>query len=409
MTPTSIIPAPNLFPSANVVYVDNDYKKLRSKGLLAYGNLSDAIDSWNIGGKANAKYGTPSLLNQATILLGAGTIQMLPAGLPQDTTFDANVEFLNIIGQGIDATTLVTNNSFSANVAAFRCAITNFSISHLTINTDHLGYNSGGIGFISAVESNAIIDSVKFYSRNNSYSAPAIFWNIPFNGTIKNCIFDASLTSNYTINMSASFNGLIDSCIFTVHSNMNNGIRFIGGAADSAGNISNCNFSGAPNSSFITITDANYIGEINNCYFVSTRSGCVGIQSLEVSAANPSNPFITDCTFEMCGPCISGQFGINTRIMDCYMRTELGNQSCLYMSPSFFGEAGSVSIFGSRLIGAGTGLSVFSEVTGVSNSVIVGNYLRMPNGDVPGTSISNNINNVATNPYNIELPANITI
>lgn len=412
---TGGIPLVSEFPfsASGVVYVDNNWQVLSGRGLLAYPNLYEAIASWRVSGAARTRYGIPTVLNHGIIMLGAGRVQMIPEGLPANTKANVNVENLAIIGQGIDVTSLSTyGGSFSANQNSLDINATGFSIQNLTINVDHNGdptdANLGGMSI--NVVSNAIIDRVKFYGRSNSYSAAAIeATTAAFNGIIRNCIFDDRVQAGDLVRF-GGFNGVLENCLFSIIGGTNCAINVGAGSSNSKGNISNCTFSGSPASQyFVYISDLNYLGEINNCYFTSRDSGTVGIASYEPSAGSPSQPLISDCTFEMCGPCVSGQLGISTRIVNCYCRTELGNQSAIYLAPGYFGNPGEVTVLGSTVLGAGTGLAVFVNHTGESNCLLAGNYLRVPQGGAAGTSVSNNIVNVAINPFNTELPSSITI
>jgi hypothetical protein len=401
------------FSASGVVYVDNNWQVLSGRGLLAYPNLYEAVASWRTSGAARTRYGTPNAYNHGIIMLGAGKVQMLPEGLPINTHVSVDVEHIAIVGQGIDVTSLSTyGGSWSAGANSLDVAAANFSIQNLTINQDHNcdpnDVNLGGISF--SVPTSGIIDRVKFYGRGNSYSAQSFYGGSNFNGVVRNCIFDAKGASVDIMVFQGGFNGVVENCVFNVIPGTNCAINLVNASAGDKGSISNCTFSGSPASKyFVFIADNDYLGEINNCYFTSRDSGTVGIAAYETAAGNPSRPLITDCTFEMCGPCISGQLGIATRIVNCYCRTELGNQSCIYLAPGYFGNPGEVTVIGSTLIANGTGLCVYVNHTGESDCLIANNILRLPQGGSPGDSISNNIVNVALNPFNTEIPSSITI
>lgn len=395
--------------STRATFADSDYIALRKQGYLAYANLQDAVESW-VSGEAFTRFGIPTDTNQATIYVGEGRVNMLRPAQPLNTKVRVTLEYINIIGRGIDATNLTPNGSFSANQMAMNWEAVSGSIQNLTINTDNdadpTSYTNGGINISTATESALLVDRIKFYGRGTSYSAPAINFNVPFHGIVRNCIFDNKAYQTYMFNCGNKFNGVIENCVFNVIPGTLAAVNFSN--TSHGGNFSNCTFSGTPDVALVNLVDSNYIGEIDNCYFRSDASGVVALTMSEFAANNPSRPLITDCTFEMQGPCVSGQMGINARFMNCYMRTEQGDQHCIIMAPLTSGP-GSISVFGSRLIANGTGLSVFNAHTGTTNCLIAGSYLRMPNGDTPGSSISSNINNVALSPCNVETPSSITI
>jgi hypothetical protein len=404
-----------VFPSANCVYVDNDYIALRKQGLLAYYTLYEAVNAWNPGGEAALKFGNPTSTQWGTIILGCGIIQMVPFPnvLPQGTMVEIITEYINIIGQGIDATILQSNGSYFAGATGIRFQTSYFTIQNLTINGDDTTFGNNNLGGFSISPQNGpcngLIQNVKFYGRANTYSASAISINSnPFVGIIKDCIFD-----NYFYGggpqvsfQSATFNGIMDGCRFITPQA---GYSILFGNTSHGGSITNCTFSGTPDTCLIYIFDSNYIGEISNCYFYSPTSGIPAIINTEFAQGNASRCMISDCTFEMQGTCLSGIFNSAARIYNCYMRTEQGDQSCIKMYPTTNGFPSTISIFGSRLIGAGTGLALEAVHTGTAPCVLAGNYMRMPNGDVAGTAISNQITNVASTPFNTELPSSLTI
>ncbi len=399
------------FPSRNTVYVSNDYANLSGRGVLAYGTLYEAVNSWR-SGIASGLFGMPTVVNQATIVLDAGEVQIIPVGLPQNTKVNIDFDFLNIIGQGIDSTVLKSSGSYTANQSAISASAPYFSLQDFTFNGDDVivGNNILGINISTTSDCNALIQNLRFYSRGNTFSHQAISvgGSFGFVGIIKDCIFDGYLAGGVQqVSFSAPFNGIMDGCRFLTNSGTSISLHF--GNTQHRGTVMNCSFSGSPDTCFIFLQDASYYGEINDCYFYSPTSGVPAIINVETSAESPARTLIRDCTFEMQGTCMSGQFSVNTRIYNCYMRTEQGDQSCIKMYPTSFGNPSQITILGSRLIGAGTGLALEAVHTGVSNCVLAGNITRMPNGDVAGTSISNQIVNVALTPFNTELPSSLAI
>ncbi len=395
-------------------YADNNYLALRKQGLLAYKTLDEAIASWRVSGEAQLLFGTPTVTNQATIHVGEGQVLVISGGHPQNQKADVDVEYTNIIGKGIDATILTHTGDYTANQPGLRFSIASGSIQNLTINTDNAAdptsFSNGGFDIQTASQSVLLVDRVKFYGRGTSYNVAAISNGIPFYGIIRNCIFDNHCITTSQISFGNSFNGILENSTFNVRPSVISAVSFSN--TTHGGNISNCTFSGVPDVALITLVDSNYIGEIDNCYFRSDTSGVLAIKASEFAAGNPARFLVTDSTFEMQGPCLSGQLGINARIVNCYMRTEQGNQHCVMLQNDSFGNPGIVTILGSRLIGNGTGLAVFSMHSGgavSANCLIAGSYLRMPNGDVPSSSISSNITNVALSPCNVETPSSITI
>jgi hypothetical protein len=401
------------FPSSNCVYVDNDYIALRKQGLLAYATLYEAVNSWKNNGEAQRKYSTPTTTQWGTIMLGAGIIQIVPLGLPNNTFVDIDIDYLALIGLGIDATILQSNGGYSANQMAIRVLCSYFTAQNFTINGDDVVFGNNNLGGFNISPqngpSNALIQNIKFYARANTYSASAIsLGSNPFVGIIKDCIFD-----NYGYGgipqvsfQSATFNGLLDGCRFIT---AQAGYSILFGNTSHGGSITNCTFSGTPDNALLYMFDSNYIGEISNCYFYCPTSGIPAIVNVEFAAGNASRPMISDCTFEMQGPCLTGVFNTASRVYNCYMRTEQGDQSCIKMYPTSNGAVSTISVFGSRLMGAGTGLAIEAVHTGIAPCVLVGNYMRMPNGDVAGTAVSNQITNVASTPFNTELPSSLTI
>lgn len=405
----------NLFPSSNVVYIDDDYLNLRKKGLLAYNNLEDAVNSWATGGEADLKFGTPSATKYGTISIGCGNFATILSTSSSDYV-TISTEYLCIIGQGIDSTILSTRKSGLAYSPLIRVFVDNFIIKDLSIDSHYNSNVYNSLILRPKTTSNAsVIENIKFFtSAAGSYDYYHIYVNGNFSGTIRNCIFDGTnLDSQFIYIDSGDFDGIITDCIFKNVSTNALVVIQVQGGVTMRGSISNCMFSGSPSEAFIRFTDSSYSGEINDCLFYSTRNGTCGISLYEVAANNGSEMFLTDSTFDMAGPCISGYMSNRTRIMDCFLKTYGGNQSCIFLSVGSFGQsesgAAGFSLFGSRVLGYGTGLAIYTTYTGNVTASFAGNYLRLPDGGSEGDSISANILNNLTNAFNAEIPSTISI
>lgn len=394
MQSSSFFQTPNLFPSRNVVYVDRDYKKLRSKGLIAFDNVQEAIEAWDAGGVARAKFGTPTATSQATILCGAGLVYARKLN-PANSPIEVYTDYINIVGLGIDATVigLGTGRTTSSGVAFFRFRVAHFSVRNCTLYLSISGGSEGGIS-LASVASYGIIENVKFVTDvANGYHFNT--GGVDFSGIIRNCIFD---TSNATVGNyqplqiggggSDTFNGIIDGCKFILGTSTHYAIYFdVSLAAGSVqGSVSNCYFEGSPLVAFIRGGDDNAFGEISNCYF---RCEIAGIPAI----LHPGSGFISDCTFQMRGACIYVPSGLavnRLRIMNCYMLTYGDNQNCIHL----ISATGTFYLCGNRIISNGTGLAIYSD--SAVNAEITHCTMRKPTGGGAGSSISSNITNIAS-------------
>lgn len=388
MEATRQLVTPNLFPSANVVYVDNDYAKLRSKNLLAYGTLEEAVASWR-NGPASGKYGATHSGNPGTILLGAGFIRSHTGNV----SYQVDIDYLNIIGVGKDSTILSTNVSINNGVIlglqAEHINLSNFTITN-TIDCPYAFSQSA-----SGMEGKFF--NLKFNGPSNSSSRFLQFDN-SLNGVIENCEFDFSkrttnsVTSDILIN--GNFGGRLDNCIFKFNSFSS---TIINTSAGSSGVLSDCWFRGNVNGYVLNFGGAStQLLEINDCRF-ETEYG-KGIYSSTV----PFSVLITDSSFVTSGTCLEFLGTTSTKIANCHFNCYRGDGSAIICSGGTNNNG--MTMFSSRVLGNGTGLGILAvPSTIITTGAISHNILRMPNGDINGSSISSNFVNTIATPFNSEL------
>lgn len=383
-------------PSSNCVYVDNDYIGLRAKGLLAYRTVEDAVVSWRAGGEARIKYGTPTATSRGTIILGAGKIES--AKSTTTTEVDIDVDYLNVVGQGKDATIVTTVNSLSQNILAI--AATNINFFDFTL-------------FGSTTASSIFRLAVATYSgtwHNVKITGDAISNYVAFGvGSVNmvgaafyDCEFDFS---NGTATPSAAMNlgGSGDlnvwkffNCVFKANSSVNKILSMTGKVLD--GHFVNCMFIGNTAQSLVESGNVYYLGSFRNCVFDSSSStSAIG---LKISDTDPEM-IIQGCVFTCRGSCISGGLTNRTRIVNNDFHeygTNIDVINCI-------GAIGFV-IYGCRLMTNGTGLAINADT--VFNAQISHCTLRKPTVNTPGSSISANITNVITTPFNSEVDTSVS-
>lgn len=373
MQPGTIIPAPNLFPSANVVYVDNDYLKLRGKGLLAYRTLEDAVISWRAGGAAVNKYGTPSTTNRGAILVGVGTIECL--SVTSDCVID--VDFLNIIGQGKDVTILTSSAVSVGNMVQFN--VGNCVLKDLTIKAP---VNASRALIQAGPTFNGNWDNIKV--TGNPISVLTQF-NPALEGRITNCVFDGSAISTaintFTLGGTCLAGGFFG-CLFTATSSQP---IILSLGADFQGVIRDCEFRGPVTTAVVSSTGGSGgFGGFFNCYFESESAA----SSFSGTSAFSGFSF-THCSFLSEGKVISIKSNERTKFVDCSILALVGNNHSIELltTSTFF------NISNCRVLGSGTGLAI-SSVDAI-NAIITNCALKTPTGDTPGSSVSSNITNIA--------------
>lgn len=254
---------PNLFPSANAVYVDKDYSRLRTNGLLAYPDIRSACEAWDTGGPARMKFGTPSVSSPGVILIGVGTFT-------HSGTATLNTDFVSIVGQG--STSSIISGTLTSNA-------NNSSLIGFTTST---GFNLGNFaGYAYDVVATSVVlnnftgifDSCTFYGGTGAVT----FQSAPnATGTFKNCYIGAS--AGHGILVEAGSDGIsiicID-CIFT--ENCTNYLYF---NSNFYGKIINCIFLyGCLNGAILFDNHVKNYGQIINCLFTNGGYGVSKISS----------------------------------------------------------------------------------------------------------------------------------
>lgn len=387
MQATRQLVTPNLFPSANVVYVDNDFGKLRSKGLLAYGTLQDAIISWRAGGAARARYGTPSATNTGNILLGAGTLEVGSGVL---TDLDIDVDFINIVGLGKEISILTSAFTQSW---IFRVIQSNVNLYNFTIKS------TSSISFPLRFQITNYTGRMFGVRITGDASAGLVaVTNTNMNGIFDSCEFDGASITSAVIVLDLSgpgeTTGRILDCQFFGSSSVINLLRF--NVNDCTGLVSNCFFRGDVSASHINNVSTNNVVEINDCRFESSATAKAFIST---SSADANQVQFNDCTFATANTCIDMISGLRSRFLCCYFRNSASNGNVINLQT---GSTGLI-VNNSRLIGRGTGICVNSVDT--ISIEITHSTLRKPTGDVNGSSTSSNLTNLISTPFNAELPA----
>ncbi len=372
MQPGTIIPAPNLFPSANVVYVDNDYLKLRGKGLLAYGTLEDAVISWRAGGAARNKYGTPSATNPAAIVCGVGEIECLSVG---SSTCVIDVDFLHVRGQGMELTVLTSSAVSIGNMVQFNTA--GYILKDLTIKAPSNASRA-------LVQASATFSAYWEYIRvRGNPTTTLVLATTSFEGRVSNCVFDGeSVTTAIPLfTMAGGSTGAFVSCFFRPGPTQTIALSM---TADFQGKIQNCEFRGNVSLALINSTGGSGgFGVISGCYFESETTAT----SFRCTT-NAGFAFV-GCSFLSEGKAISIVSTTRTKFVNCNIIALVGNNDCIELltGSTFF------NVSNCRILGSGTGLAINS--VDVINANITNCTLKMPTGDVVGSSVSSNITNIA--------------
>lgn len=374
----------NLFPSANVVYVDNDYKSLKAKGLLAYNTLGDAISSY-ASGDAFRKYGFPSSGNFGNILLGAGILEV--GTNTNGNGYDSQtVDFLNIVGLGKGVSILTTAISSSTNMLRIGGSLVNFY--DLTIRATNNSLTCLSLNNLTGYQGNWFN-----ISTDGNTSQGIVAFNTPMNGEIFGCDFDftkVAFTNTFQF-FGGIGSGKVMNCNF-IGNSQNNFLMQIAGNNPVA-LIQGCTFIGdvANELLFISAGGSTYC-RVEDCYFSTTTAKGI------VSSASTFRGTIRDCTIIAGDNCVDIQGTSLSSMFDCYLLCNGTNKHALNLLTSSNG----IIVHGCRLIGNGTGLAINSA--DIINAEISHCQLRKPTAGAAGSSISSNITNIITSPFNGETP-----
>ncbi len=373
----------NLFPSANCVYVDNDYLKLRKKGLLAYNTLQNAVQAWRDGGEAQRKFGTPSATSPCAIILGVGRLETHNS----TSAYGIDVEYLSIVGQGKDVSILASSiftTGYLLETVVFNYGFFNFTVT----STSSLLLRQSGLAM------GGEWNGIKF--TGNASGAPVQVAMLA--GRIVNCTFDfSSSTTTTTVFqlIGGTSSGDILNCTFLGSSTVTTLYSYTG--TNFTGNIRNCTFSGNVVTSLITLagTDS-YFGEISDCTLLSNSSTATGIV---VSSASATEFMIRNCNIIGLGIAIDAIMTFRSRIQNCYLSAGDANNHAVNVRTGSTGG----NISHCRVLGHNTGRAI-NSVDAITMEV-TNCTLRMPNGDVAGSSVSSNLTNRSPIPYNSETSA----
>jgi hypothetical protein len=383
----------NLFPSANVVYLDNDYLNLRAKGLLAYNNLQDAIEAFSAGGAAAVKFGTPSATNPCAILIGVGTFETHRGAV----SYFINTDYISIIGQGKEVSILTSAYNLIGKGPMIDFNVENHILRDFqvlgTANTQCLLREAGG----SAFPGQWI--NLKIVGYHTDSSSSATIQGISLTGRIIDCDFDGTNSTGGSLFSFGGSNdtGNIEGCRFLCSSS--NIAALIYSGTNLQGDILNCTFRGNINGPFFSAGGAvdSYSGTIANCDFESVNvCSSIGIQA---NGGAFNQCLIHSCNFLTGSNCIQINSGERVRIVACNLAS-IQNSTNVDAILIKSGSTG-CSISNCRIVGNGTGLAIKAEAA--VTCAITNCALRMPNGDVAGSSISSNITNNASMAFNAEL------
>ncbi len=379
-----------VFPGSNCVYVDNDFAALRAKGLFAYRTLGEAILSWEVGGEARRKYGTPSATNRAVIILGAGTIISGETEAGGTCYMEGN-DFLSIVGQGIDVTILTNTSTATDGIinvyTSANSILSNFTIRPTASATQCIKFGSSNWS--------GILSNLKL--TGNPTTGFLLFNSFFLSGAlIEDCIFDFSGQTGITTPflLSATALGTIRNCSFLPSSSCPNAFQW----NDNAGFIvKGCTFVGSPSSEMIRCT-ASFM---SNPRFEDCHIEAFTGKGLVITTAN-TDPDITieNCNF-ICNNdnCLSITASNETRIVRCSMETINLNKDVIVLNT---GTTDCV-IDGCKLLPNGTGKSINSTLT--LNIQVTNCILRksISVNSLTGSSVASNIANLAPFPGNTEL------
>ncbi len=380
-----------VFPGTNCIYVDNDAPALRSKGLLAYSTLGDALNAWDVGGEARRKFGTPTANNRATIILGAGNINsgQTEAG----GSCYLNYDFVSIIGQGREVTTLVNNIATSdAIVIIYTSATAN--LSHFTIKP-----SASAVTCLKTVNNwSGVVSNLKLTGNPSGG-----FWTwtgtFLYNAIIEDCIFDFSAQSGISVPFSLNANdaGTIRNCSFFTSSTCPSAFQW---SSNASFVLKGCTFIGTATSAMIkcTTTGGMSTPRIVDCHIeVSTGFGIL----LSTGNADP-DILIQNCyIFAYTESCLSLTANKKTRIIGCTLETQGSNKDAIVLNTGTTG----CTIFGCRIVGSGNGRAINSSLTigvEVSNCTMRKQQRAI---SVPGESIGDTLQNNIWMPNNSEIEA----
>lgn len=359
MEATRQLITPNLFPSWNTVYVDLDYQKLRSKGLIAFNNLYDATQAFNPGGVAAIKYGITSATNPGLILVGVGTFS-------HTSTPNLGVsDFISVIGQGKDSSIISPQGSSDGII---------INISNCTIQG--IMFNGGGNGLYVGDVSPTIRDCYMF---GTTYSVRMS----PFDGRFLDCIFFGGSSNVNDFGGGSGGAGYFENCKFLGNSSD----CYESSSVNNAPIFKNCFFE---NSSSIINVLADFNGNFYDCSFNNTSPGeayCIDGRNGGGGVGGSIYSHFKNCIFVGQGTVIN-RLSSGSILENCYIRSS-GNTN----GTAITGIENGAVIYGCKIMGNGSGRAI-SAGSGVS-AIISHCSLRLPTGDVVGTSISSNITNLS--------------
>lgn len=344
------------FPLANAVYVDSYASTLRTQGILAYATLEEAFVSWKPTGEAYVSYGAPSAVNPACIVIGIGVFSVT-------AYIAADVPFLSIVG--VSRSGSILQKGVNAGGGGIIQPIsTTILLQNLTLDSNNGtfgGSNSGS--FIEALSGNPTITLVDVDMINpcdahidTETACTLNLINCTMNGTTGHNQAGLSINGNTVIS--------VKGC--TINHDNDTGTGAIQCNQPLSGVIENTTIK---NTTGITIDNGNQI----SCRF-------------------------KDCTIIGFGGTFDG-LGAASMILDSYLLSTGGDAPGIVLSNS-----GTV-VSSSRIIGNGAGVAI--DGSGITVE-ITHCRLRMPTGDVPGSSAPG-VSNSATTPLNVELIASTTV
>lgn len=376
MRGSAIIPAPNIFPSSNVVYLDRDYKKLRSKGLIAYGTLEEAVASHRPGGQAYNKYG-PYSADNTPLILGNGVFT-------QAASVSIDVQYLTIASISGNPKDFYITGSVSGNLISvdvdyvsfynFRIANTAENHSAFLANGNKANVvwsgilhfsTAGPIGrFISSNGLSGRIEKCRLHAQTGATNGNVFTFigGTTHDFTMEDYYIDQGPTGGLIIDgagtvsgrwsrgfvtnsgggalIALNWSGLIEDLVLDPNGSDLNFLLYNGVLSGTMRNVSGKSQLG------VVHTSATFVGTLDKCYLISTGSNAYAVK--------------------------------------------IGDGAKMRYS---------------TLIGNGTGEAVNG---GAVTAEITQCILRKITGDAAGSSVSAAITNSASTPFNVELAAATT-
>lgn len=374
------------FPINNFVYVDLDATELSDQGHLAYTTVEAAYASWRPTGAAYVLYGVPSVTNRPGIVIGIGTFT--PVG-----TITHDVPYLTVKGSTDNA--LNHEITISSSGALFDQTVDNAAFVNLRLTNT-------GSGTVFQVNDAIAADS-DYYNLDGSGSAGLFGGNYFINNSSGNIsgrwkrikLYAHSghglmfgfvrnfLAEDWEIFYNLGGAGPLD--IDADRTVIFRNTRLTGDADDNSAFLINNGghvFDGIIDGMTVEAVDLSFLGTSGG-----NTAGIGGFITGLRGGANGLALFTQGlCAgFEFTGTLDNSRIGV----------TNAHTDAC-------HGGDGSRFTY-SRIIGTGNGLAI-SNMASVTIE-IAQCELRMPNGDIPGSSVSGSIDNSADTPFNTELLA----